>query len=489
MDLGLIIFLVVLILFLVAFMLIRTTRMFKPLPIVEKLDLIDVDMLKIAEHLSDAVKIQTISSDRDLIQLDQFKKLHYMLKSTYPLVNKQLKLEIIDQATLLFTWHGKNADLKPILFAAHQDVVPADEQTLEAWTYPPFSGEIADGFIWGRGTLDIKSQMIALLEAVEKLLSEEFIPERTIYLGFGQDEEIGGKHGAAKIVEYLQKNNVHLAAMMDEGGTIMNQAVPGVDGSSALIGVAEKGHLSLRLHTEAIPGHSAMPGKDMAIGRLSKALARLAENPQPPRMTAIKDLYAGLGSAASFGMQFVFANLWFFGPIARKQIEANPQTDASIRTTTALTIVKAGVKDNILPHTAEAIVNMRLLPGDTIAKVCERVRKIINDDQVEFEPIEDGFWEASPVSPTDGPAYQLLSLTIRRVFEDVAVAPYLVMGATDARYYAPISDAVYRFCPYELSKEDLHRMHGIDERLSIEGLTKMVQFFHQLIWVWGKAEF
>lgn len=489
MALNIVIIVLVVLLFLAAFMLIRTTRVMKPLTLVEKSEPVEIDPQQAAEHLAAAVRIETISKDREGIDLGVFLELHELLASMYPLVHQNLRKEIISEATLLYTWQGKNPDLNPVLFAAHQDVVPADEKTLDAWTYPPFSGEIADGFIWGRGTMDIKSQMIAVFEAVEKLLAEGFQPERTILLGFGQDEEIGGKNGAAKIVEYLQVHDIQLAALLDEGGSIMQGTVPGVPGAVALVGTAEKGHVSLHLKTDAIPGHSAMPGKDMAIGRLARALAKLDANPQPVRMKAIKDLYANLGAAASFGMQFVFANLWLFGPIARRQVESNPQSDASIRTTTALTIVKAGVKDNVLPHSAEAIVNMRLLPGDTIAKVCERVRRIINDDRVTFEPVEEGHWEASPVSDTNTPAYKLLALTIQRVFDGVPVAPYLVLGATDARYYAPVSNAVYRFTPYLMTKNDMNRMHGIDERLSVEGMGKMVVFFHQLVKLWGTAEF
>lgn len=489
MEISVAIILIALILFIIAFMIIRTTRMLKPIPFAEKLESIDIDSNKIAEILSKAIKIKTIASDLEGISFKTFLELHRMLEQSYPLVHQHLEKIVISEATLLYIWKGKNPELKPVLFGAHQDVVPADDQTLEAWTYPPFSGQIADGYIWGRGTLDIKSQMIALLEAIERLLADGFFPQRTIMLGFGQDEEIGGKKGAAKIVSYLKENNIQLAAMMDEGGSIMYNTIPGVSTPTALVGIAEKGHLSLRLHTEGQPGHSSMPGKNMAIGRLSKALARLADKQQPIRMKALKDLYTGLGSTASFGMQFIFANLWFFGPIAKKQVEANPQTNASIRTTTALTMIKGGVKENVLPHTAEAIVNMRLLPGDSIAKVCDRVRKIIDDEQVRFEPVEDGYWEASPISDIDIPPYKLLDLTIRKVFEDVAVAPYLVLGATDARYYAEISDSVFRFCPFVLGKEDLQRMHGIDERLSVEGLGKMVQFFHELIRVWSMAEF
>ena len=489
MALNIVIIVVVIILFLAAVMLIRTSRMLKSLPAVETVDDVDIDAQQIAEHLAAAIRIETVSMDLEGIKVETFMQLHRMLERTYPLLHQHLSKEIISSATLLYTWPGKNPELKPILFAAHQDVVPADEQTLDAWTHPPFSGEIADGFIWGRGTMDIKSQMIAVMEAVEKLLGEGYLPERTILLGFGEDEEIGGQRGAAKIVAHLQEQGIQLAAMLDEGGSIVEGTLPGVDGAVALIGTAEKGHVTLRLHAESTPGHSAMPGKDMAIGRLARALAKLDANPQPVRMKALKELYAHLGPAASFGMQFVFANLWFFGPIVRRMVEANPQANASIRTTTALTMLKAGVKENVLPHSAEAIVNMRLLPGDTIASVCARVRKIIGDDRVAFEPVAGGYWEPSPISETETQSYKLLEISIRRVFDGVPVAPYLVLGATDARYYAPVSDAVYRFTPYLTSKGDLNRMHGIDERLSVESMGKMVVFFHQLIRLWSESEF
>jgi carboxypeptidase PM20D1 len=231
-----------------------------------------------------------------------------------------------------------------------------------------------------------------------------------------------------------------------------------------------------------------MPGKDMAIGRLARALARLDATPQPVRLKALKDLINNLGSAVSFGMQFVFSNIWFFKPIIKMQAEANSTTNAMIRTSTALTIVNGGIKENVLPANAEAIVNFRLLPGDSIAKVCDRVRKIIKDDQVEFEPMEDAAWEASPVSSTDTKSYLILKHTVRKVFDGVAVAPYLVMGATDARYYAPISDAAYRFSPFKLTAEDLGRMHGIDERISVESYGKMIVFFHELMQAWGQAD-
>ena len=483
-----VIIIVVILLFLAAFMLIRTARVMRPLPPVEVEDLVEVDVDSAAKRLSEVIQIETISSERGSTNYEPFLKLHQKLEELFQLVHRQLKREIISDASLLFTWKGKNQDREPILFAAHQDVVPADPTTLDAWTYPPFSGEIADGFIWGRGTIDIKSQMMATLEAVELLLQKGFEPDRTIFLAFGQDEEMGGQYGAAKIVEHLTAQGIHLAAMVDEGGAIMEGTIAGVNEPIALIGTAEKGHLSLKLRASGSPGHSSMPGKDMAIGRLARALTRLNDNPQPVRMKALKELMNNLGAAASFGMQFVFANLWFFRPVVKMQAEANNTTNAMIRTSTALTIVNAGVKENVLPANAEAIVNFRLLPGDSIATVCERVRKIIRDDKVEFEPVKEAAWEASPVTSTDTNSYIILKHTIRKVFDGLAVAPYLVMGATDARYYASISDAAYRFSPFKLTAEDLGRMHGINERISVESYGSMIAFFHELMQAWSQAE-
>lgn len=481
------IIIVVILLFLAAFMLIRTARAMRAIAPIEESVLVEVDVDGAAQRLAKVIQLETISSDHDAFNQAPFRKLHSFLEEVYPLVHQKMKREIISDASLLFTWDGKQKDLNPILFAAHQDVVPADPSTFDTWTYPPFSGEIAEGFIWGRGTIDIKSQMMAALESAELLLREGFEPERTIYLAFGQDEELGGQHGAAKIVEHLNSQGVHLAAMMDEGGAIMEGTIAGVDEPIALIGTAEKGHLTLKLTASGSPGHSSMPGKDMAIGRLARALARLDATQQPVRLKALKDLISNLGSAASFGMQFIFSNLWVFKPIVKMQAEANPTTNAMIRTSTALTVVSGGIKENVLPAHAEALVNLRLLPGDSIAKVCDRVRKIIKDDQIEFEPVAGGAWEASPVSSTDTNSYLILKHTIRKVFEGIPVAPYLVMGATDARYYAPISDAAYRFSPFKLTAEDLDRMHGIDERISVESYGKMIVFFHELMQSWGQA--
>ncbi len=234
----------VIILFILAFMILRMSRFIRPVEPVEAVELVSVDAEKAASHLSEVIKIRTVSSDRETFDPKPFKQLHQTLRDFYPKLHEKLELEIVGNATLLYTWRGQQSDLKPVLFVAHQDVVPADPDTLDEWSHEPFSGEISEGFIWGRGTLDIKSQMMAAFEAVEMMVAEGFLPERTVYLAYGEDEEIGGQNGAKKVVELLQERGVHLAAVLDEGGTIVSGVVPSVELPVALVGVAEKGHLS-----------------------------------------------------------------------------------------------------------------------------------------------------------------------------------------------------------------------------------------------------
>jgi len=273
--------------------------------------------------------------------------------------------------------------------------------------------------------------------------------------------------------------------VLDEGGAVVQGVLPGFAGPVALVGTAEKGYLSLKLTAAGQEGHSSAPPKNSAIGRLAQALAQLEANPMPARLTALAQTYREAGSLASFGMQVVFANLWLFGGLVRRKLDANAQTAAAVRTTTALTIVEGGVKDNILPSQARAVVNFRLFPGDTIAGVCERVRRLIGDENVQFEVLSQASWEASPVSATDTLLYFQLGSAIRQVFPQAAVGPYLVQGATDARHYTGLSGQVFRFSPYLVTGEDLKTIHGVNEHISLDNLERMAQCYAQVMRAWG----
>lgn len=482
---NILIVVLVLLLFVAAFMLVRTVLAIRSNEETSESAALSVDAAVVAEHLATAVRIETISTLPPApFPEREFKELHRLFERLYPHLHSTLTCEVIGKASLLYTWPGKQPNLPAILFCGHQDVVPADPATLEQWKYAPFSGEIAEGYVWGRGTLDDKGSVICLLEAVEALLRADYQPEHTVYLALGEDEEIGGQ-GARQMAELLTQRGVTLAAVLDEGGSIMQGTVPGVQGPAALLGYAEKGYLSLRITANAQPGHSAAPPPQTAITILAAALLRLEQAPLPIRMDALRTLYAALGNAASFQQQFLINNLWLFGGLVRRKMLQSPAAAALLRTTRAVTMIQGGVKDNLLPARADALVNFRLLPGDSIADLCEWARAAIDDERVQIEAVPDGAWEASPVSDIHHPVYELLRDTTRQTYPEATPAPFLVLGATDARRYAPLCPQTYRFTPLLLNKEDFHSVHGINERIEVETLGRMVKFYTRLLRAWG----
>lgn len=477
---------IVAILFLAAIVLFRTLRLMKPGPDAQIELGLEVDALSAAERLAHAIRCETVSmSEEAAPNAGEFQRLHRLIEELYPAVHSHLTREPVNAFSLLYTWQGSEPSLPALVLMAHLDVVPADPATLEQWTHKPFSGEIADGYIWGRGTMDIKSQALAILEAVEQLIRQGYEPKRTIYLAFGHDEEIGGT-GQAEIVRRLQERQVKIEAVLDEGGSIVQGSVPGVAGPVALVGVAEKGFLTVELNVSATPGHSSMPPAQTAIGILAAALQRIESRPRPTRLDFIQQLFQAVGGEAPFKLQMVFANLWLLRPLAVKTLEKSPATNAIIRTTTALTVIQGGVKDNVLPAQAMARINFRLLPGDTVEKMLEWVKATVGDERVKVKPAYGAAWNPSPVSSLDTPPGERLVQTIRRRFGAVPVGPLLVAGATDARQYAPLCQEVYRFTPMQIEAADLKRVHGINERISVEGYGQMIQFFGDLIPAWAE---
>jgi carboxypeptidase PM20D1 len=484
---ALIVLLVVL-LFVFAFLLVRTMTFARPVKMVEVYESKPVDSDVVAGHLSSAIRCETYALGEDFKpNASALVELHNLLERVYPRVHAALKREVVGDFSLLYTWQGSQPELPALVFMAHLDVVPADPTSLSQWLYPPFSGEVAEGFVWGRGTIDCKHQVIGLMEAVEGLLKIDYCPRRSVYLVFGHNEETGGNSGAGQIVALLQERGVQVEVVLDEGGTIADGMLPGIQGPVALISNAEKGVLNLELSVTSEPGHSARPPAQTAIGILAAGLARLEANPMPPHFSAVHRLYKNIGTSAPIANQFAFANLWLFKNAVQRILEGAPNTNALIHTTAAITVIQGGVRPNILPAQAKAIVNIRLMPEDRIAGVCEHVRRAVNDPRVNIEAIGGAAWEASPYSAAEGSIYQELEISIRQVFGNIPVAPYLLAGGTDSRRFQPLCSQIYRFSPIITTSDDIGRMHGINERIPIASFEKMIMFYGQIIQAWDKT--
>lgn len=437
-----------------------------------------------AQHLAGAIRFPTVSyEDTAKVDYTALANLHTYLEQSYPRVHATLAREVVNGSSLLYTWAGRDATADPVVLMGHLDVVPVVPGTEGHWAHPPFGGDIADGFVWGRGAVDDKSSVIAVLEAVEQLLGEGFQPSRTIYLAFGHDEEIGGENGAQRVAEALAARGVtRYAFVIDEGGAVGKGLVPGIDRPTALVGIAEKGFVSLRLEVKGEGGHSSMPPRETTIGILARAVVKLEASPFPARLDgAPRQMFDYLGPEMSFGLRLAMANLWLLRPLIERQMLGNPQTAALLHTTTAPTMFSAGVKSNVLAPDAWAVVNFRIRPGETVRGVTAAARAIIADDRVAISQFGSAK-DPSPVSDVTSPAFGALTKTIRQVLPaDVVISPMLVVGGTDAKYYSQRSPNVFRFLPVVITSEDFRRFHGTDERLSVQSLADSVRFFYQLV--------
>ncbi len=445
---------------------------------------IEVDSAAVAESLSQAVKAKTVTGLGDPAGLQAaLDQLHAHLKAHYPLVHSKLEREVVGSYGLLFTWKGSDAQAKPIALMAHQDVVPIAPGTESLWKKPPFEGTIENGILWGRGTLDDKSCLVTILESVERLLKEGFQPQRTVYLVFGHDEEVGGAQGAQQIVKLLQQRKVQLEWVVDEGLAVTEGVLPGVAKPLALIGLAEKGSVSLKLSATAAPGHSSMPPApgNSAIGMLSAALAKLDQNPMPGGVQgAAAAMFDAVAPELPFGQRVAISNLWLTRPLVERMLGKGGATNAMMRTTTAMTILNAGNKENVLPGRADAVVNFRILPGDTAASIQAHVKRVIADDRIEVTPLGVPF-EASHLASPEAAGYKTIERAVREIFPDALVAPGLMLAASDARHFDAIADNSYRFMPIRFKPEDLARPHGTDERIGVDQLGDMVRFYHRLL--------
>jgi carboxypeptidase PM20D1 len=440
-----------------------------------------LDANRLAAHLSQAVRIPTVSPQppqaADPAAFDAFVA---WLAATYPQAHARLQREVVGGHSLVYTWRGADPAGRPALLTAHYDVVPVMPGSEAQWKHPPFAGDVADGHVWGRGTLDDKGNVVALMEAVTWLLEQGWQPRNPLVLAFGHDEELGGTRGAAAIAAHLKTKGVRAAWSLDEGSFVIDGIVPGLARPVALVSVAEKGYLTVEISARGDGGHSSMPPARTAVGTLAQAIVKLQDAPMPGGLDGLT--LASLDAMAremSFGKRVLFANRWLFGPLIERELARSPATNALLRTTTAPTMLSASVKENVLPTQATATVNFRLHPRDTAQGVAEHVRRVTADERITVTAGES--LEASPVSPSQAPGFRAVADAARRSHGDVAVAPGLTIGATDSRHYATVSDASYRFMPARIGPADVAGYHGTNERLSVDNLVRATRFYIELM--------
>ena len=456
------------------------------------IDLPDVptyDIAAVAEHLGAAIRIRTITTragDPRPGHEGPWLEFRDFIETTYSTLMAQVTREIIADYSLIYTWPGTDASLEPLILMAHQDVVPINLGTINDWTHGPFNGVVADGHIWGRGALDNKGGLIAILEAADALARSGWTPRRTIIFQFGHDEEVLGS-GAEAIFAHHKANGVTPFMVLDEGMAVV-ETFPLTGRQTALIGVAEKGYMSLLITVTTQGGHSSMPPRNSGAIRISRAVLALEENQMDAQLDSplFNNMTQSVAGELPFMTKLAMANMWLFEPVVVSQTDSSPTMNAMLRTTTAPTMLVGSIKDNVLPQQASAVVNFRIRPGDTRQDVIDHVVAVTSHiEGVTVKPYggeNATFSEASPVSAIQGPAWDILSAVASDAGDGAAVAPMLVLGATDARYATAIADTqIYRFAPMIFKENDMAMVHGTNERISIDNLNRMIKGYAQLM--------
>ncbi|MBN8606394.1 MAG: M20/M25/M40 family metallo-hydrolase [Caulobacterales bacterium] len=438
----------------------------------------DIDVSTAAQHLSQAIRFPTVS----LVSVDEdrtpFLNLHTWLQQTYPAFHAVARRETFNELSLLYTWEGSDPAQPPMVLLAHQDVVPVPDDTREAWTVDPFGGLIREDAIWGRGSIDDKGSLVALMEAAEFLARQGARPTRTIIFAFGHDEEIGGDNGAIAMAEALKARGVRAWFVLDEGMAAIEEH-PLTGGPASMIGISERGFGTLRIHAVGQPGHSSMPPPETAVSLVAEAVDRIHGMPIEQRLEGgpAFAMMRALSPELSLTNRMAVSNEWLFAPLLRQRMSANPTARALLGTTLAPTMINGGVRPNVLPAEATAMINYRFHPRDTAADILQRARHELDGmegvDVDWAEPPRD----ATAMSSTTSSSYALLAALSRGILPGAPVAPGLVLAGTDSRHYSEVAENVYRFQPMLFSTEDLAGIHGTNERVTIANLERTIRFY------------
>lgn len=466
--------------FLLAFLLVRTLTFSSKQMEVSTVQAIEVPSIAL-KRFQQSIQFETISYiEPERLDTAAFEGFKRFMTSAYPLVDSLLEKQYFNHS-LLYRWKGKDPEAKAVVMMGHYDVVPVDSSSLDKWEAGPFSGEIKEDKIYGRGAMDDKINVIGWMEAVEIMVKEGFQPKQDIYLAFGHDEEVGGKRGAKLIAEYLKEKGVKIAFAIDEGGMIAEGMLPGLSAPLAIINTGEKGYVSFKLTINAEGGHSSSPPPDNTVGSLARAIVKLEENQFPYRMIPVlrKQLSTIGPELDNFSMKMVFANTWLFGGPILQSLGAH--------TTTAPTMLSGGVKDNVIPTQASAVVNFRIMPGNSVEDVRQHIIKTVDDPRISLETVSN-VDEPASISSDEAPAFKVVEKTIRELFPGIIVSPGLLNAGTDSKHFIGVAEQVYRFVPTRINETNFSCFHGNNEHVSIKNFEETIQFNYQLVKNLGNYE-
>jgi carboxypeptidase PM20D1 len=437
-----------------------------------------IDASAAAMRLAEAIRFRTVSLVEETEDRAQFTQFHTWLQQRYPAFHTAARREMIGELSLLYTWEGSDPAQPPIILLAHQDVVPVPDDTRQNWQVDPFGGIIRDDAIWGRGAIDDKGSLIALMEAAEHFAAQGRRPNRTIIFAFGHDEELGGDQGAVAMARLLAERNVRAWFVLDEGMAALDRH-PLTGGPAAMIGISERGSGTMRVRAVGQPGHSSMPPRETAVSLVSEAVVRIHDMPIDQGLEGgpALGMMRALAPELSLTNRMAVSNEWLFGPMLRQRMEGNPAARALLGTTIAPTMLEGGSRPNVLPGEATAMINFRIHPRDSAADLLRRARQSVADlEGVTVDWAEEPR-EASRISDAESSSYALIAALSGAILPDAPVAPGLVLAGTDSRHYSEVAENVYRFQPILLTGEDLEMPHGLNERLSVANFERMIRFY------------
>ena len=468
---------VILLLILLSAALVRTAAMKTPKPAAYTPENTAEELQKAEEKLSAMIRIPTVSK-AEHEDLSDFYRYHEELERLFPLLHKHLEKTVLN-GTLLYLWKGSDQQKLPILFMGHQDVVPASD---EGWSVPAYSGVVkADGCLYGRGALDCKGTMYVEMQAVEELLQEGFVPPCDVYLEYSINEETGGD-GAAAAMRYLRDRGIRLALVLDEGGAVIEEAIPGMDRPYALLGFTEKGYMDVKITARGKGGHSSTPPRKTPAARLY-AFANEIERKRPFKKklsSEVKQMFRQMAPALPFGMRLLLGNTWLFGPLLKLVMPmVSPFGEALMATTCCFTQMRGSDAANVIPKEPYLIANLRCSGHQNCEESLAVLKKYGKKYGLEFEVLLQR--NASAVSDIHSGAYAYVEKTIREHFPDVGTAPYLIMGGTDCRHFHELSDTALRFAPIRMNDAQNASCHAVDENVTVAALAEGVRFYKRFL--------